>query len=69
MPGKLLPDSNICSMGGAALFAVCQILKCPIGDYTRESMPFLIAVSAVTLLLVFVPEIVLLVPNLIFGKD
>ena len=54
---------------GAAMFVVCQILKCPIGDYTRESMPFLIAVSAVTLLLIFLPEIVLLVPNLIFGKD
>ena len=38
------------------------------GDYTRESMPFLIAVSAVTAVLVFVPEIVLWVPNLIFGK-
>ena len=54
---------------GAALFAVCQILKCPIGDYTRESMPFLIAVSAVTLLLIFVPEIVLFIPNLLFGKE
>jgi TRAP-type transport system large permease protein len=53
---------------GAALFAVCQILKCPMGQYTRESMPFLVAVSAVTLLLIFVPEIVLWLPNLIFGK-
>ena len=53
---------------GAAMFAVCQILKCPIGVYTRESMPFLIAVSAVTLLLIFVPGIVLWIPNLIFGK-
>ncbi|HEV3008014.1 MAG TPA: TRAP transporter large permease [Burkholderiales bacterium] len=53
---------------GAAMFAVCQILKCPIGAYTRESMPFLIAVSAVTLLLIFVPEIVLWVPNLLFGS-
>ena len=32
-------------------------------------MPFLIAVSAVTLLLIFVPEVVLIVPDLIFGKD
>ena len=54
---------------GAAMFAVCSILKCPIGDYTRESLPFLIAVSAVTLLLIFVPEIVLFVPDLIFGKE
>ena len=53
---------------GAAMFAVCQILKCPIGEYTRESMPFLIAVSAVTLLLIFLPEIALWVPNLIFGR-
>jgi TRAP-type transport system large permease protein len=53
---------------GAAMFAVCQILKCRIGDYARESMPFLIAVSAVTLVLIFVPEIVLWVPNLIFGQ-
>jgi TRAP-type transport system large permease protein len=54
---------------GAAMFVVCQILRCPIGVYTRESMPFLIAVSLLTLLLIFVPEIVLWIPNLIFGKD
>jgi TRAP-type transport system large permease protein len=54
---------------GAAMFAVCSILKCPVGDYTRESLPFLAAVGAVTLLLIFVPEIVLFVPDLIFGKD
>ena len=54
---------------GAAMFAVLQILKCPVGAYTRESMPFLIAVSLVTLLLIFVPEIVLFVPDLLFGKD
>ena len=29
-----------------AMFVVCQVLRCPIGEYTRESMPFLIAVSA-----------------------
>ena len=54
---------------GAAMFVVCQILKCPIGVYTRESMPFLIAVSAVTLLLIFVPEFVLVIPNWIFGSE
>jgi tripartite ATP-independent transporter DctM subunit len=54
---------------GAAMFVVCQILRCPIGAYTRESMPFLMVVSAVTLLLIFVPEVVLWVPNLIFGKS
>jgi tripartite ATP-independent transporter DctM subunit len=54
---------------GAAMFVTCQILRCPIGEYARESMPFLVAVSLVTLLLIFVPEVVLFVPNLLFGKD
>jgi tripartite ATP-independent transporter DctM subunit len=54
---------------GAAMFVVCQILKCPIGLYTRESLPFLIAVSALTLVLIFVPDVVLVVPNLLFGKE
>lgn len=54
---------------GGAMFVVCQILKCPIGEYTRESLPFLIAVSAVTLLLIFVPEVVMFLPDLLFGKD
>ncbi|MET0311307.1 MAG: TRAP transporter large permease [Burkholderiaceae bacterium] len=52
---------------GGAMFVVCQILRCPIGEYTRESMPFLLAVSAVTLVLVFVPGIVMWLPNLMFG--
>jgi len=54
---------------GGAMFVACQVLRCPIGEYARESIPFLIAVSMVTLLLVFVPEVVLLVPDLIFGKN
>jgi tripartite ATP-independent transporter DctM subunit len=54
---------------GAAMFVACQVLRCPIGEYTRESMPFLLAVSLVTLLLIFVPDVVLVVPNWIFGPD
>jgi TRAP-type transport system large permease protein len=54
---------------GSAMYAVCSILKCPIGDYTRESIPFLIAVTIVTALLIFVPDLVLVVPDMIFGKD
>jgi TRAP-type transport system large permease protein len=52
---------------GGAMFVVCQVLRCPIGDYTRESMPFLLAVSLVTIFLIFVPEVVLVVPNWLFG--
>jgi len=52
---------------GGAMFVVCQVLRCPIGEYTRESVPFLLAVSLVTILLIFTPEIVLVVPNWLFG--
>jgi tripartite ATP-independent transporter DctM subunit len=52
---------------GAAMYAVCSILRCPIGEYTRESLPFFVAVALVTLALVFLPGAVLFVPNLIFG--
>jgi len=53
---------------GAAMYAVCSILKCPIGEYSRESLPLFIAVTLVTLVLVFVPQLVLLVPDLLFGR-
>lgn len=52
---------------GAAMFVVCSILRCPVGAYTREGLPFLLAVVAVTLLLVFLPAIVLLLPDALFG--
>jgi tripartite ATP-independent transporter DctM subunit len=52
---------------GAAMYAVCSILRVPIGEYTRESIPLFIAVGLVSILLVFVPGLILFVPNLIFG--
>lgn len=52
---------------GAAMYTVCSILKCKVGEYTRESAPLLLAVALVTLLLVFVPGLVLFLPRAIFG--
>lgn len=52
---------------GAAMYAVCSILKTSLGDYSRESLPLFVAVALVTLVLIFIPEIILFVPNLIFG--
>ncbi len=48
---------------------MCSILKCPVGEYTRESLPFLLAVALVAALLIFVPAVVLFAPDLMFGKD
>lgn len=52
---------------GAAMYAVCSILKCPVGEYTRESLPLFLTIALVTLLLIFLPGVVLFLPNLIFG--
>lgn len=52
---------------GAAMYAVCSILRCPIGEYTRESASLFLAVASVTLLLVLLPGVVLFLPGLIFG--
>jgi tripartite ATP-independent transporter DctM subunit len=53
---------------GAAMYAVCSILRVPLGEYTRESAPLFLAVAAVTLGLVLIPEAVLFLPDLIFGR-
>jgi tripartite ATP-independent transporter DctM subunit len=52
---------------GAAMYTVCSILKCPIDEYARESAPLLAAVASVALLLIFVPQLVLFVPDFLFG--
>jgi tripartite ATP-independent transporter DctM subunit len=53
---------------GSAMYAVCSILECDINDYTLESIPFLITVSLVATVLIFFPNAVLFIPDLIFGK-
>jgi tripartite ATP-independent transporter DctM subunit len=54
---------------GAAMYAVCSILRVPIGEYTRESIPLFIAVAVVSMMLIFMPQAVLFVPDMIFGKE
>jgi TRAP-type C4-dicarboxylate transport system permease large subunit len=51
------------------MYAVCSILDCPISDYTRESIPFFVVVGLVSLALIFFPDVVLFIPNLIFGAE
>jgi tripartite ATP-independent transporter DctM subunit len=53
---------------GAAMYAVCSILKVSVSDYTRESIPLFVAVGLVALVLIFVPEVVLFLPNLLFNR-
>ena len=52
---------------GSAMYAVCSILRCPIGEYTRESLPLLVAVSGCRCCWSSCPRSVLFVPNWLFG--
>ena len=51
---------------GVAMYTVCSLINCRIEDYVRESAPFLVAIIALVLLLLFVPQLVLFLPNLVF---
>jgi tripartite ATP-independent transporter DctM subunit len=52
---------------GSALYTVCGIIDCPPEEYTWASLPFLAAVLLEMSILVFIPQVVLFIPNLIFG--
>ena len=52
---------------GSALYTVCGIIGCPPEEYTKASLPFLFAVCLELAILVFLPQVVLFIPNMIFG--
>lgn len=66
--------ATVCTMGcmtppvGTAMAACCNILDCKVEDYTRESLPFIFAIMIELALLIFVPEISLWLPRLIYGS-
>lgn len=52
---------------GVAMYTVCSLLDTPIEDYIKESLPFLVAIIALIALLLFLPGVVLFLPNWAFG--
>ncbi|MDR1379758.1 MAG: TRAP transporter large permease [Synergistaceae bacterium] len=52
---------------GTALYTVCDILDCPIEEYFIETMPFYAAVIGLDIILIFIPSVVMWLPNLVFG--
>jgi tripartite ATP-independent transporter DctM subunit len=52
---------------GSALYTVCGIIDCPPEEYTKASLPFLGAILLELAVLVFLPDLVLFIPNMIFG--
>lgn len=52
---------------GSALYTVCGILDCPVEEYTKEALPFFAAIMIEMIVLVFFPQVVLFIPNMIYG--
>lgn len=52
---------------GSAMFAVCALMNVSIEEYSIESIPFIAAIVALIAALVFLPGVVLWLPNLAFG--
>lgn len=51
---------------GVAMFTVCSIMNVKIEHYVRESIPFLVAIVALVIALLFLPDVVLFLPRLVF---
>ncbi|MDD3903443.1 MAG: TRAP transporter large permease [Sphaerochaeta sp.] len=52
---------------GTAMYSACAILKCPIDEYTKESIPFFGAIFVELAILIYLPQIFMWLPNLVFG--
>lgn len=52
---------------GMALFIVANIAKSPIATVARETLPYILAFLVVLLLITFVPQLVLWLPDLVYG--
>lgn len=52
---------------GTALYATSDIMGCPIEDTVKYGWPFYVAVLAVVVFMIFFPQAVLFLPNLVYG--
>lgn len=50
---------------GVTMYTTTSIMKVPIEEYIKESIPFILGVLVLVVLLVFVPQIVLWIPDLL----
>jgi TRAP-type C4-dicarboxylate transport system permease large subunit len=53
---------------GIALYTVSDIMDCTPEETVKEAIPFYIAILAVVLIIAFFPDLILLLPNLVYGS-
>ena len=52
---------------GTGLYTTADIMECSIGDVVKDGWPFYLAVILVVAIMVFFPDAVLFLPNLVYG--
>jgi C4-dicarboxylate transporter DctM subunit len=50
---------------GTNMFITCALAKCSIGQYTREAVPFLIALLLLLAVVTYIPAVTLTIPRLL----
>lgn len=59
---------NLTPPVGVSMYTVCSVLNLEVSEWIRETLPFILAVVLEMGVLVFVPEISLILPRLLFGQ-
>ena len=49
------------------MYSVCSIMECSVGEFIKDSWPFLLALLVLIALLIVFPSVTLFIPDLIFG--
>ncbi|MCG8480555.1 MAG: TRAP transporter large permease [Spirochaetales bacterium] len=53
---------------GTVMFTTCTIIKVPVREFVRDVVPFWLVLFISLMLVTFVPQISLFLPNLVFGR-
>lgn len=51
---------------GSMMFTVCSITECKLTDFVREAIPFIFALLIVLMIITYIPQIIMFVPDLVF---
>ncbi len=54
---------------GTALYTCSSIMGCPVEETTKYAWPYFIAIGAVLFVSIFMPNVILFLPNLIYGPS
>ena len=52
---------------GVTMFTACSLMDCDMGTYTREAMPYIIAVVLVAVICIVFPQTVTFLGDLVYG--